>query len=146
MRKVADVVLFPALERSPYERVRVLKGNSSTCAVYKYRARAEMSDSCTDQHFHFAILMSSVAADSSQSSKLYFGQPSLDFRKGETRSLFIFKNMRCLTYTSSLKKPSEKDLVRHSDPEGKPNESRWNKEDLELSLMGYNGKQKHFTS
>lgn len=142
MRKVADKVLFPTLKSSHYERVEILKGNPVTCAVYKHRTRAESSDSCADQHLDFAVLISSVAANSSQSSKLYFSQPSLDFRKGETRSLFVFKNMHCLTYGSSLKEPSKKGLARNLDPEGGPNEWRWKQEDLELSLIDYNGKQK----
>ena len=135
MRRLADVLLLPTLKHFHCEPngVRIGRSSSDHLRVYKYRPGAVSSKSRVDQHPEFAILISSTPA---RSSKIYFGQASLDFWQDEVRDQFIVKNMRCLMYTSSLERPSEEDLERHVDPEGRPDGLDWKREDLALSLIG----------
>lgn len=141
IQRVADVLLYPTLENSHYEQHGTATGNptTSTLRVYKHPAGAVPSNLCADQHPEFAILISSNAADSTRSSKLYFGRPCLDFQQDKRHDLLILNDMRCLNYESSLKKPSEKDLLRHMDPEGGPDMWDLMTEDLKISLIDYEG-------
>lgn len=75
---------------------------------------------------------------------MYFGLQHLDFQQDKVHDLFILKNMHCLKYASSVVKSSEKDLLRHLDPEGGPDGWDWMTEDLELSLIDYDGKQRRY--
>lgn len=96
---------------------------------------------CTDGHPDFAILISSNATDLSRTSKLYFEGPGLDFQINKAQDLLILKNMRCLNYLSSLEKYSERDLLRHVDPEGRPDMLAWRKtDDLHISSVDYEGR------
>lgn len=144
IQRVADVLLYPTLENSHYEQHGTATGNptTSTLRVYKHPAGAVPSNLCADQHPEFAILISSNAADSTRSSKLYFGRPCLDFQQDKRHDLLILNDMRCLNYESSLKKPSEKDLLRHMDPEGGPDMWDLMTEDLKISLVDYEGRSK----
>lgn len=143
IRGVVDVLLYPTLEHSHYEQHPVVTPNSTieTLRVYKHRTGAKSADMCLEEHPKFAILVSSNAAESIRSSKLYFGRPNLDFQLDKVQNLLIFKEMRCLRYISSLEKYSEKDVLRHLDPEGGPEKWDWTTEDLGLSPINHEGMQ-----
>lgn len=128
------MLLYPTLETSHYKQHKIATGDSTkgTPRVYKHRTGAA-SNLCSDQHPEFAILITTTA-DSTRSSKLYFGQPFLDFQHDKMHDLLIFKNMRCLNYTSSVGKPSKKDLLRHLDPEGGPDMLVLKTENLYLTV------------
>lgn len=142
IQRVADVLLYPTFENSHYEQHGTATGNStrSTLRVYKHPAGVVSPNMCASQHPEFAILVSSNAADSVQSSKLYFGRRCLDFQQDKMHDLLILKDMRCLNYKSSFTKPSEKDFWRHLNPEGGPDSWDLVSEDLELSLFDDEGR------
>ena len=139
---MVDVLLHPTLEKSHYDQNETIIGSSriDTLSVYNHRTGADASNLCADQHPKFAILISSSTADSSRSSKLFFDRPYLDFQLDEVNKRLILKNMRCLDYSSSFWKSSENDFLRHLDPEGRPDKWDWVTEDLELSLVNYEGR------
>lgn len=142
---VVDVLLYPTLEHSHYEQHPVVTPNSTieTLRVYKHRTGANSADTCLEKkHPRFAILVSSHAAESIRSSKLYFDRPYLDLQRDKVQNLLIFKEIRCLRYMSSLEKYSEKDVLRQLDPEGGPDEWDWTTEDLGLSPINHEGMQK----
>ena len=85
-------------------------------------------------------MVSSQPTDGTRCSKIYVGEPYLDFRLDKVHDVLIFKKMRCLNYTSSLDKGSEEDILRHLDPEGGPDRLSWITEDLELSPNTHKGR------
>ena len=85
-------------------------------------------------------MVSPKTTDGTRCSKIYVGQPYLDFRLDNVHDVLIFKKMRCLNYSSSLVKGSEPDFLRHLDPEGGPDRLSWVAEDLELSPNTHNGR------
>ena len=138
---MAEVLLYPTLEYSHYEQNLVVTGSSTinTLRVYKHRP-GDSAHRRTDEHSDFAILVSSNSSGSTRYSKLYMGGPYLDFRLDKEHDLLIFKNMRCLNYSSSLEKSSKNDILRHLDPEGGPDRGDWKPEDLELSPTNHKGR------
>ena len=139
---MAEVLLCPSLEYSHYEQNPVVTGSSiiDTIRLYKHRTGGESSHRCADEHPDFAILVSSNSTDSTRYSKLYMGQPCVDFRLDNVHDLSIFKKMRCLNYSSSLEKSSKNDILRHLNPEGGPDRLDWTIEDLELSPISHEGR------
>ena len=139
---MAEVLLYPTLESSHYEQNLVVTGSSTidTLRVYKRYTGGESARQGVDEWSEFAILVSSDTTDSTRVSKIYIGRPCLDFQLDKERSLLIFKEMHCLNYTSSLIKSSEKDILRHLNPEGGPDRWNWIPEDLELSPTNHKGR------
>lgn len=139
---MAELLLYPTLEHWHYEQIPVVTGSLTidTLRMYKHRTGGDSRHRCEGEHPDFAILVSSFVTESTRYSKLYMGQPCLDFRLDEVRDLLIFKKMRCLDYVSSLVKGSKKDVLRHLSPECGPDRWDWKIEDLELSPTVHKGK------
>ena len=139
---MAEVLLYPTLESSHYEQNPVVTGSSTieTLRVYKHYTSGESAHEGADEWSDFAILVSSTSTESTRSSKIYIGRPCLDFQLDKVRSLVIFKEMRCLDYSSSLMRFSEKDILKHLNPEGGPDRLDWKSEDLELSPINHKGR------
>lgn len=137
--KVAEVLLYPTLESSHYKQSSVVTGSSTidTLRVFKHYTGGESAQKGADEWSDFAILVSSNPTNSTRSSKIYIGRPCLDFQLD--KSLLTFKKMRCLDYSSDLIKFSEKDILRHLNPEGGPDRLGWKVEDLELSTTNHKG-------
>lgn len=142
IQMVAEALLFPTLEYSHYEQNQVLTGSSTvdTLRVYKHHTGGESAHKGADEWSDFAILVSSNYTDSTRCSRIYIGRSCLDFQRDKVQGLLIFKKMRCLNYLSSLEKPSEKDILRHLNPEGGPDRWDWKIEDLELSPTNHKGR------
>ena len=115
----------------------------STPRVYKHRTGAESLNLCADQHPAFAILITANVADSTRSSRLYFGQPCLDFQQDNMHGLFVLKKMLCLNYASYLEKPSKKDFLKHLDQEGGPDV--WDLITEDLPLTDHEGRPKRYS-
>ena len=139
---MAEALLYPTLEYLHYEKNPIVTRSSTidTLRVYKYRPSGNSRHRRADEHSDFAILLSSNSTDSTRCSKLYMGQPCLDFRLDKVHNLMIFKKMHCPNYSLSLEKYSENDILRHMDPEGRPDRGDWKPEDLELSLNNHKGR------
>ena len=132
---MAELLLYPTLGYLHYEQNLVVSGSSvvDTLRIYKH----------ADEHTDFAILVSSKLNDATRCSKMYMGRPYLDFRLDKVHSLLIFKEMTYLDYSSSLRKGSKNDILRHLrhlNPEGGPDRWNWKSEDLELSPNDHKGR------
>jgi len=112
--------------------------------VYKHRTDLKPSNVCSAET-EFAILITSTAANLTRSSKLYSGSPSLDFHIDQALDSLNFNGMQCLSYKSSLEKPSPKDLLRRMHPEGRPDILCWQPSPAFTFLpIQYGGMYPHF--
>ncbi len=136
------MLLYPTLEYMHYEQNPIVTRSSTidTLRVYRYRPSGDSGPRRADEHSDFAILVSSDSTSSIRCSKLYMGQPCLDFRLDKVHDLLIFKKMHSLSYSRSLEKYSENDILRHMDPEGGSDRGDWKPEDLELSPTNHKGR------
>lgn len=127
IRDFVDALLYPTLRRSNYELISSLSESSRADKIrlYKHPTCVHSSNALVDWNPEFAILISSTAAGSARSSRLYFGRSCLDFRIDKAKDSLVLSDMRCLDYTSNLEKPAENDLYRNLDPEGKPDMCIW---------------------
>lgn len=142
--EVANVLLYPTLKQSHYDQIQRWTGSSTitTFMVYKHRASAESCTMSADEHPEFIILTTSISADSTRYSELYFGLQCLDFQLHKSENRIIFMDMRRLNYTLSWRKGSRNDLKRQLSTEGGPDGCGWKIENLELRLNDHEGEQR----
>ena len=137
--QLTNYLLYPTLEKSQFEEIPTTARNYSFESLKLYRRRADADYLRVDANnpLDFAILVTSAVVKSTRCSKVYFGHLCLDFNLGVES--VIFKRTFRLNYVSSTEKASEKDLLRHLDPEGGPEKWEFVSEDMELDFAGYKG-------
>ena len=102
--------------------------------MYRHNDTTESPDECIGQHPGYAIL--SCFENGSKLSRLFFEAQDL---------ASDFRDIRCLDYTSSLKKPAELELLKKMDQEGGPEQQAWMVgKNLDLPLGDFGGRSSAF--